>query len=233
MAVEHGGVERPAAEAANGPRPDEIMLWQWDLDCPGAGEAADRAVLSRAERARADGFLVPQAARRFTAGRARLRQTLAAACGGAAEHLPLVVGPKGKPFLPGGPEFNLSHSAGLALFAVAPFPVGVDVEAVRPVEDGVAKLVFTAAELAELRQAPDREATFFRGWTRKEAMVKARGGSLAELRSFSVPLAGPAMVHCPPSWQISDVPVPAGYAAAVAAHCRGWSINRQAPERSG
>ncbi len=203
-----------------------VTLWQWDLDAPGAGGLADRALLSQAERERADRFLVPHAARRFTAGRASVRRTLAGLRGGSASALPLGAGPAGKPFLPGGPEFNLSHSGPVALFAVAAFPLGVDVEAVRPLEHGVSRLVFTAAEQAYLAGLPEgaRTAAFFRGWTRKEAMIKAQGGSLADLARTTV-LPEPAL----PGWQVMDLPAPPGHAAALAAPGTGWTVIRPDP----
>jgi 4'-phosphopantetheinyl transferase len=199
-------------------------VWQWDLDAPEWGGPADRALLSADERARAGRFLAPHAGRRFIAGRAAMRRTLAALCGTPAASLAIGNGPNGKPHVSGGPEFNLSHSGSVAIFAAAEFPVGVDVEALRPIDDGVAARVFTADELAELAQAVDRRSAFFRGWTRKEAVLKARGGSLAELRDFSVPLRESGAAD--PSWQIVDLAAPPGYAAAVAAARHGWSVVR-------
>ena len=208
------------------PAPDVVQLWQWDLDAgsDAAGDDADRAILSAAERARADRFLVAHGSRRFTAGRAALRRVLAGVVGVSPAELTLCEGDKGKPFLPGGPEFNLSHSGSLALFAMAAFPVGVDVEQCRPVERGVADLVFTAAERSEWAASGWVAAVFYRGWTRKEAVLRARGDRLAQMKSFAVSLGHPGVLHGQPGWQIADVPVAEGYAAAVAAPCRGWRL---------
>ena len=200
-----------------------VTVWEWNLDDPAL---ADDAVLSPAERLRASRFVVPHAAQRFTAGRAALRQTLAPLCGIGASELVLWTGPNGKPFLRGGPHFNLAHSGPVAFLAVAPFPVGIDVEALRPVEPGLANAVFTPVELAYLATLSHAEAedAFFRGWTRKEAVIKAQGGSIADLQAIAVlpvtQLAG---------WQVTDLAVLPGYAAAIAAPCRGWQVRRQAP----
>jgi len=81
-------------------------------------------------------------------------------------------------------HFNLSHTAGLALVAVAGNGrVGVDAEIVRP-EIEVADLsrrFFAPAEAAEILalSADVRLAAFFTCWTRKEAFVKALGGGLS------------------------------------------------------
>ena len=201
--------------------PSEVLLWQWDLDDP---SLADAAVLSADEVARASRFVVPQAARRFTAGRAALRQTLATLCGRTAAGLVVQTAGKGKPFIQDGPHFNLAHSGPVALFAVAAFPIGVDVEAVRAVEPGLAGLVFTPAELAYQRELPDadRVTAFFRGWTRKEAVIKAQGGSIADLQTIGV------LPDCTlPGWQVTDLTAATGYAAAVAANAQGWTVTRQ------
>ena len=219
-----GTAARRAFVAADGLASDVVQLWQWDLDAAGAGGDADRAVLSDEERARADRFVVASATRRFTAGRARLRNTLASVVGGAPAALPVMAGPNGKPYLPGGPEFNLSHSGPVALFGVAPFPLGVDVEHQRPIEPGVADLVFTASELAEWRAAGQAAGVFYRGWTRKEAVLKALGRTLAEMKSVTVALGHPGVLRGEPAWQIADVALVNGYAAAVAAPCRGWRL---------
>src|ERR1051326_2882400 len=96
--------------------------------------------------------------------------------------------PNGKPRF--GPElgnrinFNISHSAGLALLAVTTGrDVGVDLEHVRTVPQDVeiGKGYFSAAEVDHLKQlrGSSRNEAFFRYWTRTEAYVKACGEGLA------------------------------------------------------
>ena len=100
-----------------------------------------------------------------------------------------------KPLLDGGPSFNLAHSGDWVLLAVATDGrLGVDVEAPRPLQglDDLAATVFSADELLELRALPEPERlrAFYRGWTRKEAFVKAIGGGLSvPLKQFAVSLA--------------------------------------------
>ena len=90
--------------------------------------------------------------------------------------------------------FNMSHSADLALYAVAlGREVGVDVEEVR---DGVeyapiAAYAFSPNENEALRMLTphQRTAGFFNCWTRKEAYIKARGMGLSlPLNQFDVSL---------------------------------------------
>lgn len=87
--------------------------------------------------------------------------------------------PAGKPYLRGGPCFNISHSGGVVVLALADSgEVGIDVERIRPTE-----IEDFAAHLPELRElyaldAPQRLESFFACWTRKEAVLKAEGSGL-------------------------------------------------------
>ena len=90
-----------------------------------------------------------------------------------------VTGPNGKPLLPGGREFCLSHSGTLAVIALDDAPVGADVQQVRPVPEAVLRRVLSPAE----RETGD----FFALWTRKEAVLKCLGTGLdRDLRSLEV-----------------------------------------------
>jgi 4'-phosphopantetheinyl transferase len=101
----------------------------------------------------------------------------------------------GKPFLEGGPSFNIAHSGPWVLIGVAAGGrLGVDVEVPRPIRDldSLIRTVFSTEEIAELETYPatERAQTFFRGWTRKEAYLKGVGGGLTiPLKTISVSLA--------------------------------------------
>ena len=170
----------------------DIDLWLWSLDQPGPCR-----VLSADEQARATRFVRDRDRVRYVAGRARLRGILAGYTGQAADGLSFSYGAQDKPSLPGGPVFNLSHSDDWAALVVAPqfsdgqLQLGVDIEAERPVEDGVASRFFSGREYATLSALPAQDwmAGFFRCWTRKEAVIKAAGTGLSTpLDSFDVTL---------------------------------------------
>jgi 4'-phosphopantetheinyl transferase len=178
-----------------------------DLDAPGPDAAADAACLSAAERARAARFRHPRDRRRFERRRARLRVILGAHLGLEPARVPLADAAHGKPGLPDHPwlQFSVSSSGGRAVYAVAHHRrVGVDVEAPRPGLDGegIARAFFAPGEVAALNAWPPerRAAAFLRGWTRKEAYVKARGEGLARpLDTFEVSLDDAAwtpLVRC-------------------------------------
>src|SRR5439155_27250976 len=91
-------------------------------------------------------------------------------------------------------KFNLSHSADLALIAIATVSsVGVDLEYIRTKSDydDIAGHFLATAEVEDLIDLPDHlyAEAFFSCWTKKEAYLKACGEGLATpLNSFSVPL---------------------------------------------
>lgn len=80
----------------------------------------------------------------------------------------------GKPVLPEGPSFNLSHSGSKVVLLADDGPVGVDVEQMAPFSPAVAGKVFTAAEQSWLSRRWE-DGAFFRLWTGKEAVMKAVG----------------------------------------------------------
>jgi 4'-phosphopantetheinyl transferase len=102
--------------------------------------------------------------------------------------------------------FNLSHTQGLVVCAVAKArSVGVDVEAIdRDVEHlTIAERFFAEPECRYLREATadERGRAFFRIWTLKEAYIKAHG------KGLSIPLGSFAVVPTddqPPSLEMRD-----------------------------
>lgn len=86
-------------------------------------------------------------------------------------------GNEGKPSLAEHPElhFNLSHCKHAVVCAVANHPVGVDVEALGRYSERLAKYTMNEAELAEIAASEDKDVTFTRLWTMKEAAMKLTG----------------------------------------------------------
>lgn len=164
---------------------DGLKLWWVDLDQH--PDFASSNWLSPAELARAGRFRFERDAARYKTGRALLRGVLAAHLGCTPSAVSIDTGEHGKPFVVGGSglHFNLSHSANLALLGLGEcLPIGVDVESPAHVfEDfeSTARVCFTQAELVELQTYPaaQRFAAFLRGWTRKEACLKAIGTGLS------------------------------------------------------
>jgi 4'-phosphopantetheinyl transferase len=154
-------------------------------------------LLDPGERARAERFHFPRDRGRFVAAHATLRTILGLYTEQAPDRLEFDTGPYGKPALrlaAGAPplRFNLSRSAGIGVVGIGLVEeLGIDVERVRPLEDGlaIAEQMFTEEEHRALRAIPERDqpAAFFRYWTRKEAVVKSLGLGLSHpLDAFSL-----------------------------------------------
>jgi len=225
---------------------DEVHVWRATLDLPTGSLQAFERTLSFDERERAARFRSPQLRQRFTAGRGILRAILGRYLRQAPEALCFAYTAYGKPslaMLPGQPplQFNLSHSAGLALYAVTlNRAVGVDVETIdHNIEHlQVAEHCFSAGERSALRQLPPGElaAGFFNCWTRKEAYIKAHGHGLSlPLDQFSVSLhpQHPArLLHSnldpaePSRWTLQDLVLGSAYVGALAVAGQGWRIVR-------
>jgi 4'-phosphopantetheinyl transferase len=217
--------------AADGP--GDVSVHGVDLRPDDEVEAACLAVLDHEERRRAERFKVARPRRQFVITRAALRLLLGKRLGRPPDALAFAAGPHGKPFLvadgPAPLGFNVSHSGDRALVAIGPGALGIDIECLaRDADlDLVAKGVFTAAEQAALqaRAGAGRVALFFRLWTVKEALIKARGCGFAYPPArFEVPEplwtgAGQASFTFPgetaPLWRITDLSDDT-YAAALA-----------------
>lgn len=158
--------------------PPPLRVWTLELDAA----PAQLGLLSPGELARAESFRFAIHRHRFAAGRAALRQKLGELLGLEPESLQFSCNPHGKPFLPG-VEFNLAHSQNAAMLAVAPFPVGIDLEHRRAVEfDLIARQVLSPEELRLWNTLPaaGRPNAFYRVWTRKEALLKGIGCGITE-----------------------------------------------------
>jgi 4'-phosphopantetheinyl transferase len=206
------------------------------LDAAPEAAAEAQACLSDGERHRVRRYRHDRDRRRFLVARARLRQLLGERLGVPPAAVELAYGRNGKPalaprFAGSGWRFNVSHCGEVALYALSRRrEVGVDVEAVRVLEEGdeIATRFFSGREAAAYRAlAPrDRPLGFFNCWTRKEAFVKALGAGLSlQLDQFDVSLAPgePARLlrierglGDPASWRLTAFSPLPGFVAALA-----------------
>ncbi len=117
-----------------------------------------------------------------------------------------------KPVIPRGPDFNISHSGDIVLCAVSEkCRVGVDIEKVRPVR--VAQLARRITGPLETGGVESLEE-FFNLWTKKEAVAKAGGATVAALNR--VELNGKHARFDGDAWFLSRLNVPSGYIAHLA-----------------
>ena len=81
----------------------------------------------------------------------------------------------GAPYLEDGPYFSISHCKQGIVVAVSETPIGIDIEAIRPLNEGLVQKAMNPQEQAQIVAAANPEQEFIRLWTRKEAYVKMLG----------------------------------------------------------
>jgi 4'-phosphopantetheinyl transferase len=218
----------------------------WKIAVGGIDAAAHEALfalLSAEERARAGRFRRTEDQRSFTAAHGALRLLLGVMLGEKPRSFSFAANAHGKPCLVPhrAIEFNMSHSGGIVLIALARhIPVGVDVEALRPMAERatIVRRYFHPGEVADFaRVSPAAaEAAFFRCWSRKEAVVKALGlGMSLDLNRYRVACLPGAEAQVlalegedapQRNWSLIDLDVGPGHVGALAARHRPFIVNR-------
>lgn len=214
------------------PGAGEVLAWVIDLARPPVPPDELLARLTPAEQGRAARYKIAKAREQFVIGRGLLRGLLADCLRLDPRAVPLDYLPSGKPVLPPGlpaPHFNVTHTDGVAVLVAGRSRVGVDVEHPRPLADadGLVGRYFSAAEGVAFRALPERHrlAGFFRGWTCKEAVIKAAGATVGCLAEFDVELhpelpprvnavRDPQLTGC--DWSLAEWRTPDGAAVALA-----------------
>jgi 4'-phosphopantetheinyl transferase len=212
-----------------------VHLWWCDLQRRTDESDSSASLLSPAESARAERFGTDALKMRWIAGRAALRTVLGHTLGVAPAAVAIRRGTRGRPELAdtgSGIDFNVSHTRGVALIAIARglaegTRIGVDIEH-RDREigaDRLARKFLTPREQATLADlAPDlRRQRFLRHWTCKEAMSKATGdGIAAPFGRLDVEIAQPPRLvdgpppYLPGHWSLSYAEVPDEWLVTVA-----------------
>jgi 4'-phosphopantetheinyl transferase len=211
----------------------QVDIWKVCLDqTPPAGSYD---ILSADERLRAASFHFDKDRIQFARCRSALRSLLARYLGEPADEILFEYTASGKPQLvvkqnPRGLQFNVSHSANVALIAVgSKNRIGVDIQRIRDAVDTTAlvKRFFSLRERAGFEALPNslRLPGFFACWTRKESFLKATGDGLSfALSDFSVtthPNLDPAIeeirgnAEAGRQWFLADISVAGGYSASV------------------
>jgi 4'-phosphopantetheinyl transferase len=234
---------------------DTVQVWLVGSDQPDTVVADLTAVLDDEERRRADAMTRAVDRRRYVVAHGATRMIVGRELGAPPEEIRWQRGPQGKPALAGpwtGLEVNLSHSGDLNAVAVTVGRrVGVDVQQVLPALDTatLATRFFPQAEARLVVDATDpdeRALRFGRLWSRKEACVKACGGTLT--RGLALPVDGPPDLvvpqpvgDLPGPFRVQDVEAPPGFCAAVALEgaqryrvtCHHWLMPPPAPWGAG
>ena len=209
------------------PAPGEVHCWSVRLDVPPETFASLHATLASDERSRSERLRFERDRRRFVVARGALRDVLGRYVGMRPDLIAFAYNAFGKPGLSPALgsrlRFNLSHSADLALIAVAAeADVGVDVEWVpqeaegaRPWYAEIARCFFSAAEIDHCGTVPShlRAQAFFSCWTVREAYLKALGRGLGD---------GPEEYRG--SWSFFGLQPAPGYVGTLAVEGAGWRL---------
>jgi len=224
----------PAIELGQG----EIHVWEIDPTAVQAREQLARyaAWMTEDEAARQQRFIFERHRHAFLVARGLVRGTLTRYAPSIAPgEWRFVVGEHGRPDIDpahglGDLRFNLSHTDGRAVIALARGELGVDVEACNRRGDlrGIARHFFAEPEVLALAEldGPELAARFFDTWTLKEAYMKARGiGISLGLGRFWFVLGGdgsigvrfaPDLLDEPASWSFRRFDLGAEHPVALA-----------------
>jgi 4'-phosphopantetheinyl transferase len=223
----------------------EVHVWRASLDLPDVVVNRFRQLLTPNERDRAERFSQDRDKSAFIVARGVLRVILSGYLHAPPGELRFCTNDFGKPFLTGPPStneirFNVSHSSGLAVYAVTcGRDLGIDLERVNLelATDEIANCFFSPRELTADRTLPAdrREVAFFRRWTGKEAYIKGLGKGLSlPLDQFDVllnPTAEVMYLHTrerPPgssNWSLVELHPSPGYVGSLAVEGQGWSLS--------
>lgn len=206
--------------ASTAPTPDigETLVWLL-RDSEPLPNWVSAGVLSESEQARAANIRHPLGHSQFVRGRQILRSALGLWLNVPPAAVPIQLAPDGKPVVEG-VHFNMSHTAGFALFGIARRPIGVDIESADPQRDcdGLMRRYFTPPEQEQYFRIPPplRPAAFLRGWTCKEALLKAIGSGVRDLQNCRVNLETPEVLEAPEgTWELEAGELQPGVAWAV------------------
>lgn len=223
---------------------DEVHVWCASLDQSASQVQQLAETLCPDERKRAERFHFERDSKHFIVSRGLLRTILGGYLDIEPSQLEFRYGSRGKPALAetvGGSTlcFNLSHSHGLALYAIARVrELGIDLEHIRPLPDAekIAQRFFSVREHTMICSLPTRKQheAFFQCWTCKEAYLKATGDGLSgSLNQVDILLAPGEPVRLlsvagneqeASRWCLQQLmPVP-GYMAALVVEGHGWRL---------
>ncbi len=235
----------PAAPRTPALENDAVHVWCASLDLGPLRVRSLQQTLDRDERERAQRYYFEKDRTHFIVARGLLRTILGRYLNMEPSQFRFRYNSYGKPALgkmDGGCllQFNLSHSHGVALYAITQVrEIGVDLEYISeefPYKQ-IAEQFFTPREIAVLRllPRPQQRDAFFNCWTRKEAYVKARGqGHSLPLDEFDVSFLPGEPVRLLNTkgnqgetnrWTLQELFPKLGFVAAICVEGEQWKLH--------
>jgi len=139
--------------------------------------------LTREKQQRITRFRFFDDAKRSLLGEILTRYAIFKDCNATMEQMKFDITMDGKPILqePSGLHFNISHSGNWVVCAIDDEPIGVDVEAMKPINYDIGERFFAPKEYCDLinMEEGQRKKYFYMLWTLKESYIKAIGKGLA------------------------------------------------------
>lgn len=185
------------------------------------------------ERSRSYRYYKDTDRNQFIICRAILKIVLAAYTKVDAKNIRLDYHLNKKPYLSSHPGlyFNVSHSAEFAVIAISRNKVGIDIEYLAKDFTFTDLLpdVFHSNEVLTIQNTENQKHTFYKLWTRKEALVKGLGTGINDDFKNIPALDGPHIVDSnllknTENWQVYSFELDAPYIGAIAVECLSTTI---------
>lgn len=213
---------------------DTLHIWKFEI--PDSEERFNHfnKLLSEDEIERAQRFYFHKDRNEYVCSRGFLREVLSKYIEIDPTEIQFDYGKFGKPELASIAnhakiKFNISHSKGQALLAISDSDeIGVDIEYIKNIPEmfEIAKELYTQNENDILKNSGSKTSeTFFKIWTRKEAIIKAVGHGLSA-PLVMIDVSNEGIIKVDESFKeqskefidcrIMDLLPPDGYSAAVA-----------------
>ncbi|MFT4092313.1 MAG: 4'-phosphopantetheinyl transferase superfamily protein [Niabella sp.] len=164
--------------------PDEAHIYAVDINK--ADFAGNQHLIAPDEQEKANRYRQPADAHRLLAGRIYIKRLLARYTNADAGDIIIKPGANKKPFAVDRHDnqllqFNISHSGNIVLLVISHKTVGIDIEEIKNIDlkDFVYNIL-SEQEIVVVSRSEDRRKTFFKFWTRKEALLKATGLGLVD-----------------------------------------------------
>ena len=176
-----------------------IDIWVIDIMAINDNMAFFYTLLSNDERIKANRFKFDKDKKISIVSRGSLRYLIGQYLNLNPTAITFTYGTYGKPQMDGltALKFNVSHSKRFIVVGFAyGMDLGVDIEYINNTFNvmDIVDNYFSKAEIkaiAKLAQPHERTNAFYRGWSRKEAFIKAKGLGLSlDLHSFSITMDG-------------------------------------------
>ncbi len=150
-------------------------------------------------------------------GRLLLLDGLKILLGDENPSLSIIYKERGKPFLAGGIDFNISHSGGYVICALSQEgKVGIDIEKIRDIEWEKFSRWIPQTQWVELHKSSNPQNDFFSFWSINEATLKGNGQGLTALSDLHIGENKKSATFRGEEWFIEEIPLDEGYRCHLA-----------------